>query len=428
LIFEKGELYPNAINVYDILAKKFPESEFAAEAFFSIGLCYEKMGQNENMANVFSEYAQKFAGDRYKQVQALVKAGDAYFNLDKLGNAKKCYEDACSIYEKFKKEADIDVASIAKGYYKLGEISYHDFQKIKLETRNEKDMKNLIKTKTKALEDPAKQYAKAIELGVAEWTVRATYMIGMGFVDMADAVDHQSLFGDATQKIASRIRILSSLDKYYEKAQEYFYKNIDWAHNQNIKGAYVDSSIDRFAEMMFRRGNIMEQVGIEFSSAPIPRGMSPEEIEAYKEVLEEKRLEAMDAALPKYEEGLKAAQQLKLGKNQWLDKMKERIAAINPSSEMINVEIPEWVPEENRTVSQTGTEGGTPGIASASGVSGSAGGGDEEFTRNMRRIQNIMNMQISTEEKIKQLNRIEMEAQRNIVLEGEKIKVLKEKM
>ena len=46
----------------------------------------------------------------------------------------------------------------------------------------------------------------------------------------------------------------------------------------------------------------------------------------------------------------------------------------------------------------------------------------------MKRIQNIMNMQISAEDKIKQLNRIEMEAQRNIVFEEEKIKELKEKM
>ena len=71
LIFEKGKLYSNAINVYDILAKRFTESEYAAEAFFSIGLCYEKMEQSEDMAKVFAEYAQKYSTDRFKQVQAL---------------------------------------------------------------------------------------------------------------------------------------------------------------------------------------------------------------------------------------------------------------------------------------------------------------------------------------------------------------------
>ncbi|MBN1307773.1 MAG: tetratricopeptide repeat protein [Chitinispirillaceae bacterium] len=427
LIFEKGKLYSNAINVYDILAKRFTESEYAAEALFSIGLCYEKMEQNENMASVFTEFANKFAKDRYKQVQALVKAGDAYFKLQKYEAAGKNYLDATSIYEKFKKEADIDVGNVAQAYFMLGEVYYKTFEKIKLTANNEKAMKELIKKKTKALEDPAKYYAKAIELGVAEWTVRATYMIGMGFVDMAEAVANQTLFGRAEQKIASKIKILSSLDKYYEKAQEYFYKNIDWAHNQNIKGEYVEKSIDRFCEMMYQRGHIMEQVGIEFASAPIPRGLTDEEVQAYKELLEEKKLESMDAALPKYEEGVKAAQQLQLGQNQWIDKIKARIGEINPQSTALSIQITEWVPDQSKTPSSS-SPAGTDQADMSGGGSTSASSGDEELDRNMRRIQNIMGMQISSEEKIRQLNRIEMEAQRNIVLEEEKIKELKEKM
>ena len=135
----------------------------------------------------------------------------------------------------------------------------------------------------------------------------------------------------------------------------------------------------------------------------------------------------MDAALPKYEEGIKIAQDLKLGSNQWLDKIKERIAEINPSSSMLSAQIDEWVPTETPvaapSVSPDGTVDQTGG-----GVGGQVATNDEEFNRNMRRIQNILNMQISVEEKIKQLNRIEMEAQRNIVLEEEKIKELREKM
>ena len=50
---------------------------------------------------------------------------------------------------------------------------------------------------------------------------------------------------------------------------------------------------------------------------------------------------------------------------------------------------------------------------------------DEETEREFRRIQNIMNMDISSEDKIKQLNRIEMDARRNIELEEGKIRELK---
>jgi hypothetical protein len=50
---------------------------------------------------------------------------------------------------------------------------------------------------------------------------------------------------------------------------------------------------------------------------------------------------------------------------------------------------------------------------------------DEETERELRRIQNIMNMEISNDDKIKQLNRIEMDARRNIELEEGKIRELK---
>jgi TolA-binding protein len=282
LMFEKGKLYTNAINVYFTLSKRFPESEYASEAFFSVGLCYEKMGQFADMAGVFAEYAQKFANDRFKQVQALVKAGNAFFSMVNYTEAEKNYLMAVSVYEKFNKSSDIDVGNVAEAYYKIGEIYFNKFSQVKLEAKNEKAMKDLVKNKSKILEESAKSFAKAIEIGVEEWTVKATFMIGQGFSDMAGAVANQTLFGSVEQKIGSKVKILSTLDKYYQKAQEYFYKNIEWAHNQDFGGEYVDKSIDKFMEMMYRKGDIMEEVGRILKNAPIPKGLSPEEEEAYR--------------------------------------------------------------------------------------------------------------------------------------------------
>jgi tetratricopeptide (TPR) repeat protein len=442
LMFEKGKLYTNAINVYYTLAKKFPESEYAAEAFFSVGLCYEKMSQFAEMAGVFTEYAQKFANDRFKQVQALVKAGNAFFNMRKFQDAEKDYLMAVSVYEKFHKSSDIDVGDIAEAYFRIGDIYYDGFTQVRLEAKNERAMKDLVSQKTKALEESAKNYAKSIELGVEEWSLRSTYMIGKGFVDMAEAIANQSLFGTAEERIGSRVRILSSLDKYYQKAQDYFYKNIEWAHNQNISGPYIDTSIDKFMEMMFRKGDIMEEVGRLLKSAPVPRGLSKEEQDAYAQVLEEKWLEALDAALPRYIEAIKAARQLGIAKNQWLDKVRERIKEIKPDSDELNQEITPWQPKPKAAV-----EAPSQPVKTEKEISGgktkapqsainkkeqpssapSNTSADDETKRELRRIQNIMNMDIPTPDKVKQLNRIEMEAKRNIELEEEKIKELKQK-
>jgi len=50
---------------------------------------------------------------------------------------------------------------------------------------------------------------------------------------------------------------------------------------------------------------------------------------------------------------------------------------------------------------------------------------DDTYLRNMKRIQNIVQMEIPLDDKIKQLNRIETEAQRAVSEEEEKIQELK---
>lgn len=422
LIFEKGKFYSNAISVYEILTQKFPKSEFCAEALFSIGLCYEKMGKKTKMAGVFSDYARKYPTDRYKQVQALVKAGDAYYDIKDKVNAEKNYTLATVVYKEYSDKADIDVESVARAYFQIGEMKYQEFSDVKLTGRSESVVKKAVARKTDALAEAAKPYAKAIELGVEKWTVKATYMIGMGFVDMAAAVEKQTLFGSSEQKIASQIRILSSLEKYYSKAQDYFYKNIEWAYDQGFTGENINISREMFMKMLYLKGNLLERVGETFKKAPVPRGLSPEEKQAYQELLEEKYLESLDAALPKYEEAVKIAAQAGIAKSIWLDKIRERIRTINPASEALSIQIVERQPKSSKTSAVTASSGADGTVRKS--LAQEAG---QELERSLRRVANIMSMNISVEDKIKQLNRIEMEAKRNILMEEERINELKKK-
>jgi len=421
LLFEKGRLYEEAIKVYSILTDRFARSEYAAEAFYSIGLCYEKMDQPEKMAETFSQYATKYPNDRYKQVEALVKAGDAYLAMKKHEEAHKNYTLATVIYKEYGDKADMEIASIAKAHYKLGEIAYSKFMSVKLDGPNEKSVREQVQKKTKALEAAAKPFAKAIEMGVQEWTVRATYMIGQGFVDMADAVADQRLFGAKDQQVAARIKILSSLEKYYIKAMDYFYKNIQWAYEQGVQGKYVDRSKDRFMEMAFRKGKVFEDVGVLFRDAPIPKGLDSDERRAYQELLEEKYLEALDASLPKFEDVVHAAAELGIAESPWLEKAKKRILNIDPSSEALQVVIVERKPKPRaEMVKSDGQAGG------AGGSQGARGPGGVSYKRSMRRIRNVAEMNIPVQDKVKQLGRIEREAERSILMEEEKIKRLKE--
>jgi len=415
LIFEKGKHYTNAIGVYEALAQRYPTSEFAGEAFFSIGLCWEKLEEYGKMANSFSDYAAKYTNDRFKQVQALVKAGDAYFNMQNYKESEANYNQAIKVYEQHAKTSDIDIANVAQAYFRMGEIYYKRFEEIRLDAKNEKEMGARVKTKTKALEDPAKYFAKAIEIGVEEWTMRATYMIGKGFYDMAEAVANQTLFGNEIEKMAGKIKVFSSLDKYYEKAMEYFGQNIAWAKEQNLKGEYIEMSMQAIMEMAYKRGEILEEVGLLFKNSPVPKGLSEDEKEYYLEQLEFKYLEALDAAIPVYENGMRLAKEIGISNSPWIDRIREKLATHKPDSEWKDIQIAEWKPAER--AKQYDAQGNEIVPRKK----------DPEYDRGMRRIENIMKMDIDVNEKIKQLARIQMEAERNIVLEEERVSELKSK-
>ncbi|KMQ52684.1 TPR-domain containing protein [Chitinispirillum alkaliphilum] len=407
LIFEKGDHYQEAINTYNILVENYADNEFASEAMFSIGLCYENLGENEKMAEVFSKFAQTYSHDRYQQVQALTRAGDAFFELKRFSDAERNYLKATEVYEEYKETADIDVENIARAFYRIGQIYYNRFMEIELTARNEREMQRVINQKTEALAKPAQYFARAIELGIREWTVRSTYMVGQGFVDMAEAVANQTLFGSADQQIAGKIQVLMTLEPYYLRAQDYFLQNIEWAKTQNFTGEYINKSMDRYMEMAYRLGHILEEVGITFKNAPIPDELDEDEREVYRQILEERYLESLDHALPKYEEGIMAAAEIGIAESPWVETIKDRIRYIHPGSEVFGVEIVQWTPEVD------------PVASSEFGID------DHEFERNMRRIQNIMNRDIPVEDKISQLNRIETEARRNISVEEERIRVLR---
>ncbi|MBD3320182.1 MAG: tetratricopeptide repeat protein [Chitinivibrionales bacterium] len=356
LILEKGELYDRAIRAYSILAEKFPKSEFTEDASFSIGLCFEKSGNDAEAAEAFADFAKKFA-NKSKQVEALTKAGDSYYKLKEYKDAENSYLSATALYDKFKGKADFSVASIARAYYRLGDIYSKEFAAIKLTGSRERDVRKAIKEKTKALEKALKPYASAVETGVEEWVLRSTYQIGERFVEFAEAERNQKIFARREdQKIAARIKIIMKLEKYYIKAAEKFQWNIEKAHEQNLAGPYVDSSITKFMEMGYRRGRLFEEVGELFANSPIPRGLSKEEERAYKELLEEKRLEAMDAALPKYIEAMELAAQLGIAKNQYIDSTRARIREIDPRSEWLTKEIQEWKPEPESETPQPGEQ------------------------------------------------------------------------
>lgn len=333
LIYEnKAKMYDRAQKAYAQVAEKFPTSEYAEDASFSVGLCLEKLNAYADAAVAFSDFAKKFAS-KGKQAEALVKAGSCYMKAGAPKDAETSFLSATALYEKFNKKGEYNLETIARAYFELGEMSRAKFKAIALTGANEKAIKEKEKEKTKALEPTLTAYSKAIALGVPSYVFRTTFKIAQCFVDFADALANQTFFGSRDQKMAGKLMTISQLDKYYVKAQEKYGWNIDKAYDQGITDPYVDSSSILFMKMAYLQGHLFEEFGELVANAAIPSGLTKEEETAYKELLEEKKLEAMDKALPKYENGIRAALELGIVNVPWTDSIRARIAEINPSSE-----------------------------------------------------------------------------------------------
>lgn len=424
LMYEKCKLYNDAITTYRMLADKYPASEYAPEGFYSLGFCYEKMSDWAMMAKAFGDYAQKYTSNKSKQIAALSRSAYAYNKLNNISAAESTCKLAVDIYDKFKK-SDLDIAAVSEAFYTMGEIEQTVFRSVKLSGKNAREVEGKIKEKSKALESVLKAYANAISLGVGEWVIRSTYMIGTSFCEMAEAVRDQTLFGSKDEQVATRIKILSSLEKYYEKAQDKFGWIIETAYENGISNEWVDKSRDEFMRMAYQKGHLLEEVGETFKNAPVPRDLSPEDKKVYQDVLEEKMLEALDAALPKYEESVRAAQKLGIDKSPWLDKIRERIDFIQPTSEALKIEIQPRTPKPALNKTATENKGATKPEAGSKTTTLNT---DDRYNRSMKRIRNIMDMSIALDEKVSQIKSIETDANREISKEEERISEIKQRL
>ena len=344
LYYEKAKMFDRAIRPYMTLAETFPKSEYAEDAFFAVGESYEKLGDWAAVGQAFSDFSKKFPDNRAKQVEALSRAGDAYLKLGDMKNAEANLLSATTLYDSFRKKGEFDVAGVARAYCKLGEIYHDEFKKVELKGANERAVKDALKEKTKALEKALKQYVKAIETGAGKWVVEATFQIGQSYLDLGLAEKNQQFFGRTEEKVVAKIQVLQKLAKInYIKAEEKFVWNIQSAHQQNLTGEFIDKSVEQFVFTGFLKGRAFEEVGELFSSSPIPNDLEEGEKQAYREILEEKRLAAMDAAGPQYEQALKGCVEFGIAQATYLDSIRARLREINPESAVLNQAINQWV-------------------------------------------------------------------------------------
>ncbi len=441
LIYEDSTVknYTKAIEVYSILSDKFSTSEFAPSGAFSIGLCYEKMDERGKMATAFESYANKYTSKRESQVIALTKAAEARREMSTrskgkqsrtqfLAQAVRNLDMATQIYDKFHKDAGINPYEGAKAYFIQGEIYRDKVNSVRLDNvKNATAVKLRMKKKEEYLKPTIEAYTESIKQGTEVWTLRSTYAIAELYIGYAGTVRNQKIFGSEEEKVAAKIQIVGSLDPYYTKAME----KLDWiirvSQDQGLTNEYVKKSEVMLTEMAYRRGNMVEEMGTLYRDAPVPYGLSEADEEAYYQALEEKYIQHVEAAYPRYEEGLGYVKNLHISHNEWADSIKTRLgllhielnyegesdyANLDLDAEKRKYEDAERIAQQQRdannahkTVDQIVQEELAADLAKINSIYNDPNMSDDDKIAKLAEIEALANMIIGKEEKlIKDLN------------------------
>lgn len=145
--------HQDAYEEFRLVAQKYPQSEFAAEALYKSAESLALLGEHARAGEVFEQYAEKYA-DGPLATQAILRAGDANFAAGAYGQAVDQYRRILS-------------GSPSKGeeeqaVYRLA-VAYH----------NAKDREASVKTFLGLLETfPESGYAQEAQLRVGEYALQ----------------------------------------------------------------------------------------------------------------------------------------------------------------------------------------------------------------------------------------------------------------
>jgi hypothetical protein len=187
--------------------------------------------------------------------------------------------------------------------------------------------------------------------------------MGMLFVTMAAKIREQQLNGKKEEeKFAERIGIVQQLPAYYEQARPIFQKNIDLARDQGFYNKDVIAAEMGYIEMYYQGCAVFVEVADAFASSPIPdsalivreyigQGMvkddaitaAHEDLEAYREELNNRSDAAKQLAIPQCATGIKASAHYGID-NEWTTKLYETLRKLDENNEDLNTKIEKFDP------------------------------------------------------------------------------------
>ena len=364
LSYDEAQMTDEAIRCSKDLVHDYPKSTYALDAAFSIPVAYGNAKKWEEAAKEYHFFIKNYTEDKEKLIAAYIGAARAYMELKEEEKAVADYDQTLKNYDKYGlqiKNADPGVPAEAAFY--LGEHEYNKMEPYVLKGK-EKEKAATIKKLVEILQAAMGHYSKSASYASEKWTFRATNKMGMLFVVMATKVREQEKSAKGEEEMfAERITIVQQLPPYYDQARPIFQKNIDLARDQGFYNQDVVQAEEGYIEMYYQQCAVFAEVADAFANAPLPDSaaivreyveyegavkedaieMAHEDLEAYREELNNKSDAAKQAAVPVCATGIKASAHYGID-NQWTAKLFELLKQMDETNETLNTKIEKFDP------------------------------------------------------------------------------------
>ena len=365
LSYDEAKMTDEAIRCSKDLVRDYPKSTYALDAAFSIPVAYGNAKKWDLAAQEYHFFIKNYGNDdKEKLIAAYIGAARAYMELKEEEKAVEDYRKTLEAYDKYGlqiKNADPGVPAEAAFY--LGEYEYHKMDPYVLKGK-EKEKAKIIKQLVEILQKAMSQYSKSATYASERWTFKATNKMGMLFVTMAAKIREQELNGKKEEeRFAERITVVQQLPSYYEQARPIFQKNIDLARDQGFYNQDVIEAEEGYIEMYYQGCAVFVEVADAFANSPLPDSaaivkeyveyegavkedaieMAHEDLEAYREELNNRSNGAKELAVPQCATGIKASAHYGID-NQWTAKLYETLKSLDENNETLNTKIEKFDP------------------------------------------------------------------------------------
>jgi len=383
LAYDDARDTKEAIRCNRDLVREYPKSAYALDAAYSIPLAYENAKDWKNAVIEYENFIRNYQSDKEKLINAYTKTARAYLETKDSAKSAAAYRNVIATYDKFGVQLkNSDPTFAAEAAFMLGEFERVTMNPLVIRG-NEKAKTDMIKRLMSILQNATRHYTKSAEYTSEKWTFRAKNSIAELFRMVSAKVREQEI--DATRRdrrgnpildpktkkpiedkeklFVERIQVVQQLPTYYEMARPLFAANIDLAREQGYYNPDVVAAQDGYIEMFFRDCQTFYDVGNAFAEAPLPDSAAMvreyveyeemtredamyavhEDLEAYREELQNKSLTAKQGALPRCANGIKAAAHYGI-KNRWTDSLFALVKRIDSGNEILATNIKEFDP------------------------------------------------------------------------------------